>query len=181
VPVAKCPLDLWVYQEIVHEVRPGLIVETGTAHGGSALYLATLCDLLGAGRVVSVDAVERAGLPRHPRVTYLVGSSTDAAVFERVRGHVRAGEAVMVVLDSDHRREHVLAELRLYGALVTPGSYLVVEDTNVHGHPVFRSHGPGPWEAAAEYLAGGAPFRVDESREKFYMTFNPRGYLKRVG
>lgn len=181
VPVAKCPLDLWVYQEIIHEVRPGLIVETGTAHGGSALYMASVCDLVGAGRVVSVDNVAREGLPRHPRVTYLVGSSTDAATFDKVCAHVRPGEAVMVVLDSEHTRDHVLEELRLYGGLVTPGSYLVVEDTNANGHPVLRSYGPGPWEAVTDYLGGGAPFAADESREKFYMTFNPRGYLKRVG
>ncbi len=180
VPVAKCPLDLWVYQEIVSEVRPGLILETGTAHGGSALYLASLCDLVGAGRVVSVDVVEREGLPEHPRVSYVVGSSIERETFERVKAHVRPGEPVMVVLDSDHTREHVLAELRLYGALVTPGSYLVVEDTNVHGHPVFRSHGPGPAEAVAEYLREDSRFAADEGREKFYMTFNPGGYLKRL-
>lgn len=180
VPVAKCPLDLWVYQEIVSEVRPGLIVETGTAHGGSALYLASLCDLVGVGRVVSVDLVAREGLPQHSRVSYVVGSSIARETFERVKSHVRPGESVMVVLDSDHTRAHVLEELRLYGALVTPGSYLVVEDTNIHGRPVLRSHGPGPAEAVAEYLKEDSRFGVDESREKFYMTFNPGGYLKRL-
>ena len=180
VPVAKCPLDLWVYQEIVNEVRPDLIVETGTAHGGSALYLAALCELVGRGRVVSVDVVARENLPQHSRVSYIVGSSAERETFERVKAHVRPGDVVLVVLDSAHTRDHVLAELRLYGELVTPGSYLIVEDTNVHGHPVFRSHGPGPFEAVAEYLASDARFGVDESREKFYMTFNPGGYLKRL-
>lgn len=180
VPVAKCPLDLWVYQEIVTEVRPDLIVETGTAHGGSALYMAALCDLVGRGRVVSVDIVARENLPRHPRVSYLVGSSIEPETFDRVKGQVRPGESVLVVLDSDHTREHVLAELRLYGDLVTPGSYLIVEDTNVHGRPVFRSHGPGPAEAVADFLARDRRFRADESREKFYLTFNPGGYLKRL-
>lgn len=180
VPVAKCPLDLWVYQELVHEVRPDLIVETGTAHGGSALYMATLCDLVGRGRVVSVDVVARENLPEHPRVSYVVGSSVKPETFARVKSHVRPGETVLVVLDSDHTREHVLAELRLYGELVTSGSYLIVEDTNIHGRPVLRSHGPGPAEAVEEFLARDPRFRVDESREKFYMTFNPGGYLKRL-
>lgn len=180
VPVAKCPLDLWVYQEIVNEVRPDLIVETGTAHGGSALYMAALCDMVGRGRVVSVDIVARENLPRHPRVSYVVGSSIEPETFERVKEQVRPGESVLVVLDSDHTRAHVLAELKLYGGLVTPGSYLIVEDTNVHGRPVFRSHGPGPAEAVAEFLARDSRFRADESREKFYMTFNPGGYLKRL-
>ena len=180
VPVAKCPLDLWVYQEIVNEVRPDLIIETGTAHGGSALYLAALCEFVGSGRVVSVDIVARQNLPRHPRVSYIVGSSVAPETFEQVKAHARRGESVLVILDSEHTREHVMAELGLYGELVTPGSYLIVEDTNIHGHPVFRSHGPGPFEAVAEYLARDARFRRDESREKFYMTFNPGGYLKRL-
>ncbi|HST52672.1 MAG TPA: CmcI family methyltransferase [Pyrinomonadaceae bacterium] len=180
VPVAKCPLDLWVYQEIIHEVRPDVIVETGTAHGGSALYMAATCEMVGCGRVISVDLAARANLPRHPRVTYVEGSSVARETFESVRSQIRPGERVMVVLDSDHSRQHVLAELRLYGELVTPGSYLVVEDTNVHGHPVFRSHGPGPHEAVADFLREDARFDADESREKFYMTFNPRGYLKRL-
>jgi cephalosporin hydroxylase len=180
VPVAKCPLDLWVYQEIVNEVRPDLIVETGTAHGGSTFYLAALCELVGRGRVVSVDIVARENLPRHPRVSYVVGSSIDTETFEQVKSHARPGESVLVILDSAHTCEHVLAELSLYGELVTPGSYLIVEDTNIHGHPVFRSHGPGPFEAVAEYLTRDARFSVDESREKFYMTFNPGGYLKRL-
>ena len=180
VPIAKCPLDLWVYQEIVNEVRPDLIVETGTAHGGSALYMATLCDLVGRGRVVSVDIMAREDLPQHPRVSYVVGSSIAPETFERVREHVRPGETVMVVLDSAHTREHVREELRLYGELVTPGSYLIVEDTNVNGRPVLRSYGPGPAEAVAEFLTSDPRFEVDEAREKFYMTFNPGGYLKRL-
>ncbi|HEX6183915.1 MAG TPA: CmcI family methyltransferase [Pyrinomonadaceae bacterium] len=180
VPVAKCPLDLWVYQEILNEVRPDLIVETGTAHGGSALYMAALCETLGRGRVVSVDVVARENLPRHPRVSYVVGSSVEPEIFGRVKAHVRTGETVLVVLDSAHTREHVLEELRLYGELVTPGSYLIVEDTNIHGRPVLRSHGPGPAEAVAEFLARDPRFDVDESREKFYLTFNPGGYLKRL-
>jgi len=96
VPIAKCPLDLWVYQEIINEVRPDLIVETGTAHGGSALYMATLCDLVGRGRVVSVDIVARAGLPQHPRVNYVVGSSVAPETFEQVREQLRPGETVLV-------------------------------------------------------------------------------------
>ena len=180
VPVAKCPLDLWVYQEIVNEVRPDLIVETGTAHGGSALYLATLCDLVGRGRVVSVDVVAREGLPQHPRVSYVVGSSVAPETFGRVSGQARPGETVMVVLDSEHTRGHVREELRLYGGLVTPGSYMIVEDTNVNGRPVLRSFGPGPAEAVAEFLASDPRFEADEGREKFYMTFNPGGYLRRL-
>ena len=85
----------------------------------------------------------------------------------------------MVVLDSDHSREHVLRELELYAPLVTPGCYLVVEDTNVNGHPVSPGFGPGPMEAVGDYLRTTDDFEVDRGREKFMLTFNPSGYLRR--
>jgi cephalosporin hydroxylase len=88
---------------------------------------------------------------------------------------------VMVVLDSDHHRDHVLEEMRSYGPLVTRGSYLVVEDTCVNGNPVEEGFGPGPMEAVDEFLREDARFAVDRGAEKFMMTFNPRGYLRRVG
>jgi cephalosporin hydroxylase len=83
------------------------------------------------------------------------------------------------VLDSDHACEHVLAELEAYGPLVTPGCYLIVEDTNVNGHPVLAEHGPGPAEAVETFLATGAIFDVDRDRERLLLTFNPGGYLRR--
>lgn len=179
VPVAKNPLDLWVYQEIIFEVRPDLIIETGTAHGGSALYMATMCDLVGRGRVVSVDIAPLGVLPAHERVKFMTASSTDPATYESIRQLIRPGEVVMVVLDSNHERAHVLEEMRLYGQLVTPGSYMIVEDTNVNGHPAFWAHGPGPMEAVEEFLGSHKEFFVDELREKYFFTFNPRGYLRK--
>lgn len=178
VPVQKCPLDLWAYQEIVFETKPELIIETGTAHGGSALFLSSVCDLLGQGSIVTVDVFPIEGRPQHPRITYLTGSSTAQEVFVAVQELAADKERVMVILDSDHARDHVIAELRLYAPLVTPGGYLVVEDTNVNGHPVFPEHGPGPLEAVQEFLAGDSRFELDRGREKFFMTFNPGGYLR---
>ena len=84
-----------------------------------------------------------------------------------------------MILDSDHSRDHVLDELRLYSRFVTPGGYLVVEDTNVNGHPVFPEHGPGPMEAVEEFLAESDEFEIDLAREKFFLTFNPRGFLRK--
>jgi cephalosporin hydroxylase len=179
VPVQKCPLDLWIYQELLVELRPDLIVETGTAAGGSALYLAGICDLLGHGHVVTIDLVE-AERPTHPRISYLSGSSTDPAIIAAVRAEAVHVDSVLVTLDSDHAAEHVLAELHAYAPLVTLGSYLIVEDTNINGRPVLPEHGPGPAEAVAAFLANQADFVVDERREKFGMTFNPGGYLQRV-
>jgi cephalosporin hydroxylase len=175
----KCPLDLWVYQEILHEVQPDLIVETGTAEGGSALFLASILDLLGRGEVITIDLLLRSDFPRHPRITYLNGSSTDPMIVGHVSDLVGEDDSVLVILDSDHTKDHVLAEMRAYGPLVTKGSYMIVEDTNINGHPVLPDFGPGPWEAVEEFLQGNDQFQVDRSREKLLMTFNPMGYLRR--
>jgi cephalosporin hydroxylase len=180
VGVKKCPLDLWIYQEILHEVRPDVIVETGTRFGGSAFFLASICDLLGTGRVVTVDIEHSDDRPSHDRITYLTGSSTAPDTVERVKSQIGEGDDVLVIFDSDHSRDHVLAEMRLYAPVVTKGSYLIVEDSNVNGNPVRPSFGPGPMEAIDTFLSDRDDFVVDDAREKFFMTFNPRGYLKRV-
>ena len=175
----KCPLDLWVYQEILHEVRPDLVIETGTAHGGSAYYLASVMDLLGRGEIVTVDIHPVEGRPEHARITYLTGSSTADEVVEQVERLAEGHERILVILDSDHSREHVLDELRIYSRFVSPGSYLIVEDTNVNGHPAKPEHGPGPMEALEEFLPGTDEFEMDAAREKFFLTFNPRGFLRK--
>jgi len=177
--VSKCPLDLWVYQEILDETRPDLLVETGTFDGGSALYFASLFDLLGRGRVVTIDVDPHERLPEHERITYLTGSSVAPEIRAQVEELAAKAERVMVVLDSDHSRDHVLSELRAYGELVTSGCYLVVEDTNVNGHPAWPGFGPGPMEAVEEFLAEDSRFVVDRAREKLLLTFNPSGWLLR--
>jgi cephalosporin hydroxylase len=177
--IAKCPLDLWLYQEILVTVRPTLIIETGTYAGGSAYYLGDVCDTLGRGRVVSVDIAAQPNLPPHDRVTYLAGSSTDPAVVADVTA-LADGGPVLVILDSDHSEAHVRAELAAYSPLVPVGSYVIVEDTNVHGHPALPTHGPGPMEALDDFLRSTDDFVIDEHMHKFLMTFNPRGYLRRV-
>ena len=178
----KCPFDLWIYQEILFQTRPDLIVETGTARGGSAYFLAGMCDLLGHGRILTIDVGVSDQRPEHPRVTYLTGSSTDPEILATVRDAVGPGERVMVILDSDHSKRHVLAELQAFAPLVTEGNYLVVEDTNVNGHPVFPEHGPGPMEAVEEFLEeeAGAGFAVDRACERLLLTFNPSGFLLRT-
>jgi cephalosporin hydroxylase len=177
--VLKCPLDLWSYQEILHEVQPELIIETGTYQGGSALFLASICDLLDQGEVLTIDVDRREGRPRHPRITYLTGSSTSSKILRQVRQRASGKSTVLVILDSGHGKDHVLSELHAYAPLVTPGSYLVVEDTNLNGHPVESNHGPGPAEAVEEFLERSDGFVRDESREKFLLTFNPGGYLRK--
>jgi len=178
--ILKCPLDLWIYQELLHEVRPDWIIETGTAFGGSASYLASLCDVLGSGQVLTIDLRERESRPQHPRIHYLRGASTDPAIVAQVDRTIAGARAVLVVLDSDHSYDNVLAELRAYHGFVTPGSYCVVEDGNVGGHPVRREFGAGPFEAVHAFLRETDAFAIDRTREKFYLTFNPSGYLRRV-
>ncbi len=171
---------MWIFQEIVTETRPDVIVEAGTYHGGSALFLANLLDLDGRGKVVTIDIADYAKKPLHPRIHYLLGSSTAPETMSEVKRLIAPQDRVMVVLDSDHRKPHVLQELRLYHRLVTKDCYLIVEDTNINGHPVFRGFGPGPMEAVEEFLQGNRDFVPDRSREKFLMTYNPSGYLRRL-
>jgi cephalosporin hydroxylase len=146
-PVCKCPLDLWVFQEILVAVRPDIIIETGTGLGGSAVFMACICDILQNGQVVTIDVRDRPNRPAHDRVTYLHGSSTAPEIRAEVGSIVRQhpdSPTVMVLLDAAHDAEHVLEELRIYHPLVSPGSYLIVEDTNVNSHPGRAWIRPGP-------------------------------------
>lgn len=174
----KCPMDMWSYQEILFDLRPELIIETGTYAGGSAFYFATICDWIKEGRILSIDIENRPGRPTHPRIEYWTGSSISEETLGRVKAAAQGKKTVLVVLDSDHHKDHVLAEMKAYSSIVTPGSYLIVEDTNV-GNPVFPEFGPGPMEAVREFLVDSKDFEVDARRQKFLMTFNPSGYLRK--
>lgn len=182
-PIRKNPFDVLQYQEVITEQRPNVIVECGAFVGGSTLYFAHLLDLLGHGRVVSI---ELAGswdplVTRHPRVTAITGSSVAPETIARVRSLVPAGGRVFVILDSDHRAEHVLAELRAYAPFVHVGGYLIAEDSNINGHPVLPGWGAGPWEAAQTFLRENPNFAPDREREaKLLMTFAPSGWLRRI-
>jgi len=180
VSTQKSPLDTWIFQELLFEVKPDVMVETGTYKGGSSFYYASLMDLLRHGRVLTVDIEDYPGKPDHPRVTFFLGSSTSSKTLDQLRAAIAPGEKVMVTLDSDHHAPHVAEELRLYSELVTPGSYLIVEDAHFNGHPILPGFGPGPYEAVEDFLRTHPNFERDRTREKFGMTFNPGGWLKRV-
>lgn len=181
--VLKNPMDLWNLHEIIWEVRPDTIIETGTAYGGSAVYMAHQLDLIGKGHIYSID-INGSELypqrPPHERLSYVKGSSTDPALIDSIFTPAMQNNNVLVVLDSDHRRDHVLAELQLLGPRVTRGSYLIVEDTNVNSRPVVPEHGPGPAEALEAWLPQHPEFVCDLTRERLHLTFNPGGYLRRV-
>jgi len=180
VPILKNPVDLLAYQQIMFDLMPDVVVETGTCYGGSALYLAHLCQLLGHGHVFTIDREPRGPLPPvHNRLTYVLGDSVAPATVAQVK-QLAAGRSALVILDSDHACQHVLAEMVAYQELVPRGGYLIVEDTNINGHPIYPGHGPGPWEAVEIFLADfGEEFVIDTTRE-YLTTYNPRGYLRRV-
>ncbi|MEO8033448.1 MAG: CmcI family methyltransferase [Acidobacteriota bacterium] len=186
-PILKSPFDLWMYQELIVTARPDVIIETGTHRGGSALFFADMAQIAGHPMdVVTIDFNPKIDYDPGPhRITSIRGISTADSTFGQVRA-VLDGKScsrerrVMVVLDSDHSKQNVMRELRLYADLVTPGQWLVVEDTNVNGHPVLPEHGEGPYEAVEEFLSGNPPFTRDLSCERFLFTQNPGGWLRRL-
>lgn len=185
VRVLKVPTDLWNYQEILAERRIEWVVETGTCHGGSALFFADQLELAKArGKVITVDISHAAlQLRSHPRIEFLLASSASAETAARVAAMLPEERgALFMILDSDHSKAHVLRELELMTPLLRSGDYLVVEDTCVNGHPVRPEFGPGPMEALEEFLhAHPGKFLRDEEREaKFGYTAAPCGYLIRT-
>jgi cephalosporin hydroxylase len=139
-----------------------------------------MCDLVDHGEIVSVDIAPQSELPKHPRVEYITASSVDPSLVAELTQRCSSLDRVMVILDSDHAAEHVGHELDSYAPLVTMGSYLIVEDTNVNGHPVFPAHGAGPMEALDKFMTANQDFERDPVGEKFLLTFNPSGILRRV-
>ncbi|PDW03893.1 CmcI family methyltransferase [Candidatus Viridilinea mediisalina] len=182
VKTLKNPLDVWVYQEIVHRVQPDVIVEIGSAAGGSTLYFAQLCDLLGKGAVISIDIDRSNYHVSHPRITTLTGHSSSpelvAQVYERC-----VGKTTLVIHDGDHHKPQVLRDLRAYADLVSLHSYLIVEDGIVD---LFRLRDgfwglkDGPLAAVEVFLREDPRFAVDHACERYLLTYNPRGYLKRI-
>lgn len=192
-PIIQYPQDMIAMQEILWEVRPDLIVETGIAHGGSLVYYASLCELMQHGEVLGIDIDlrdhNRKAIESHPmakRIRMLQGSSIDPAILEQVRVQC-AGKRVLVVLDSNHTHQHVLAELEAYSPLVSVGSYCVVFDTIVEDLPA-GLYPERPWDvgnnpktAVHEFLGRDERFVIDHDIEaKIQITVAPDGFLRRV-
>ncbi|UCU98579.1 CmcI family methyltransferase [Acidovorax radicis] len=175
----KNPLDAWVYQEIIVETRPNVIVEIGNFHGGHLLALAHLCDAMGHGRVIGVDQSHHLVPPvvrDHPRVTLIEGDACET--FAQVQRLIAADEQVLLIEDSAHTFDNTLQVLRQYALLVQPGGYFIVEDSICH-HGLEVGPKPGPYEAIEAFLNENPWFESDRSREHFLITWNPRGYLRK--
>lgn len=194
VPIIQSPDDICAMQEIIWETRPQVIVETGVARGGSILFSAAMLQLLGEGKVVGVDIEirphNRDSIESHPlahRVELIEADAVADATLKQVKQSIGDAERVMVVLDSNHTHDHVLAELRAYAPLVTPGQSLIVADTAVELDitPTERDRpwGPGdnPMTAMRQYLKETDAFVPDTFiNEKLLLTSNPDGYLRRL-
>jgi len=198
-PIIQLPDDMVRIQEVLYAVKPDVIVETGVAHGGSLIFYASLFKAMGKGRVIGVDIEirphNRAAIEAHemmPLITLIEGGSTDAATVEQVKALIKPGETVLVLLDSNHLKDHVRGELEAYGPLVTKGSYMLVADgvmAQVAGGP--RTGDDWSWNnplsAIDEYVAAHPEFVVEEPAFPFNegmvterVTYWPRGFLKRV-
>lgn len=180
IPCFQNPLDMWILAEIIFETKPTVIVECGSAMGGSSLFFAHIIDNAKIdGKVFSID-VKDMSMAKHPKIRKMVGMSTSAMIFRNISDEITPDDKVMVVLDSDHRTENVLKEMQIYSNLVTPGCYMVVMDSNLGGNPInLPEIGDGPMKAIEAFLKLDERFEIDVEKEKFYFTFCPNGYLRK--
>jgi cephalosporin hydroxylase len=194
-PIIQYPQDMIAMQELIWQVQPDLVVETGIAHGGSLIYYASLLELIGKGEVLGIDidirAHNRKEIERHPmmkRIKMIQGSSISEDTAQQVRDYAKGKEKILVCLDSNHTHEHVLEELRLYAPLVSKDSYMVVFDTIVEDLPEGYFAQKRPWgisnnpkTAVQEFLQSNPNFQVDTSIDnKLLISVAPGGYLKRI-
>jgi cephalosporin hydroxylase len=193
-PIIQYPQDMIAMQELIWEIKPDLIIETGIAHGGSIIFYASLLELIGKGEVLGIDIDIREHnkkkIEEHPmckRIHMLEGSSITEEMIERVKPFTEDKQSIMVCLDSNHTHEHVLAELNLYSPFVTKGSYIVVFDTIVEDLPErylpnrYWSIGNNPKTAVYEFLKSNKDFEIDKTmNNKLLISVNPDGYLKRI-
>lgn len=198
-PIVQYPQDIVMLQELVWRLRPDLVIETGVAHGGSSILIASLLELNAiAGyssdaQIVSIELAlrdeNREAILAHPmssRIRLIDGSSIEQSVIQRVTELAQGRRSILVILDSNHTHDHVLSELRAYAPLVTPGSYCVVLDTIIEYVEVPSSDRPwgvgnNPATAVREFLSFHSEFEVDQSiDDRLQISVAPGGYLRRI-
>lgn len=198
-PVIQLPEDLLRIQEVIWHIRPDIIIETGVAHGGSAVFYASLCKAMNKGRVIAIDIEirphNRTALEEHELIDYITlieGSSIGDHVVDQVKAMVAPGDVVMVLLDSNHTRDHVLSELRAYGPLVSPGSYIVAMD-GIMSELVDAPRSSEDWgwnnpreaarifsEETSEFVIEAPKFLFNEGNIDEVNTYSPDAWLKRL-
>jgi cephalosporin hydroxylase len=192
IPIIQLPEDIVIVQELIWRVRPEVIVECGVAHGGALVLYASVLEMLGRGRVVGVDVeirkYNRLAIESHPlarRITLIEGSSIEAETVSAVRATIEPGQRTMVMLDSNHTRDHVRSELELYAPLVSPASYLVVFDEVMpmvadapNGKPSWVDD--NPLEAVRDFLSTHPEFGADPAPERLGVTYCHGGFLRRL-
>ena len=192
--IIQYPQDMVVMQELIWEIKPDLIIETGIAHGGSLIFYASILELIGKGEILGIDIDIRdhnkKEIEAHPmakRISMIQGSSIDPITVEQVKEIAKDKKTIMVLFDSNHSHEHVLEELRAYANLTTVGSYCVVFDTIVEDLPKDTYNdrpwgvGSNPKTAVFEFLKTNNDFEIDKSIDnKILISVAPDGYLKRV-
>ncbi|HEY2722542.1 MAG TPA: cephalosporin hydroxylase family protein [Chitinophagaceae bacterium] len=194
-PIIQYPQDMIAMQEIIWEVKPDLIIETGIAHGGSLIYYASLLELIGKGEVLGIDIDirehNRKEIEKHPmykRITMIQGSSISDETIERVKKYAEGKQAVLVCLDSNHTHDHVLKELEFYSPFITPGSYIVAFDTIVEHLPEGYFSQKRPWGIANNPKTAVDKFlKINDQFEnssfmdnKLLISVAPGGYLRRI-
>lgn len=176
----KAPFDFWMYQEILNEIKPDVVIEIGNAYGGSTLALAHILDRVGNGRIIGLDH-DHDFVPQavrdHPRITLIIGDACNS--ISTVKELIKAGESVLIIEDSSHAYDNTINVLMTFAPLVTEGSYFIVEDSIFH-HGLDSGPLPGPFEAIRTFAAGNDEFLIDRDKEAFFLTWNPTGYLQRV-
>lgn len=189
IPCFKWPPDAFIMQELIYKCKPDYIIETGTGRGGSAYFYASICELMGQGRVITCDIEKKYDLNKMAqyewidRIDFISGSSTNPLVIKEIKRIVGNTTKNIVILDSWHSCSHVLQEIGIYEAFVGEGMYLIVEDTHAGkpGHPVeWKYDDGGAYEAVEFFLDHNKDFEVDWNCERHLMTFNHKGYLRRV-
>ncbi len=176
----KNPLDFWVYAEIIHDLKPDFIIEIGNCEGGSILALAHLLDALGNGSIIGLD-IDHGRIPPivwdHPRIELITGDA--CAAIDAVKERIKPGAKVLVIEDSSHTFDNTLNVLRTFSPLVNAGSYFIVEDSLCQ-HGLEDGFFPGPYEAIEEFMKETGQFEIDRSKEAFFITWNPIGFLKKI-
>lgn len=178
----KNPFDLWIYQEIIYDIKPDIIIEIGSLEGGTTLFFANLLDILGKGKVFSIDISRKKYHVKHNRITIFTGNSSSPKIIAKVQRLCR-GKTVLIVHDGDHRKKQVMKDLLAYSNLVSIGSYFIIEDgiIDIFGDgKIFRQKEEGPLAAIEDFLSKNSNFIADSQRERYLLTYNPRGFLRRI-